>query len=198
MNSSTGTHAPHARSAHTRLDLGLVGPLAYAAGLGWLGVGIFGMWDVAKGDSGEGLPYALFSIALLLAAVLTLAAAASCTQATDRVGLRRCGLGVGLIAVASTLVAWAGPLWMTLLATSLAVLAVAAPAAVRPALATVAAGHVAGIVATVAAINAEIGRQNSYGDYPAAAGLGVCVAAAGSVLGMLLLVRAVRTGASAQ
>ncbi|HSP27693.1 MAG TPA: hypothetical protein VLN74_04020 [Ilumatobacteraceae bacterium] len=67
--------------------------------------------------------YVLFSITLLLAATFTLAAAESCTRAIDRAALRRCGLGVGVIAVASTSVAWASPLWMTLLATSLAVLA---------------------------------------------------------------------------
>ena len=82
---------------------------------------------------------------------------------------------------------------MTLLATSLAILTMAAPPDMRPGLATVAAGHIAGIVVTVVAIEAEIGRQDSYGDYPAASGLGVCAAAAGSALGMALLLRAART-----
>jgi hypothetical protein len=163
------------------------------AGLGWLGVGIFGVWDVARDESGEWPSYVLFAITLLLAAVFTFAAAESCTRGTEHSTLRWCGLGVGVIAVASTLVAWAGPLWMTMLAISFAVLAVAAPPDMRAGLATVAAGQAAGIVVTVAAIEAEVGRQDSYGDYPAAAGLGVCAAAAGSALGMALLVRAARS-----
>jgi hypothetical protein len=162
------------------------------ASLCWLSVGVLGVWDVASDEGGEGSRYVLFSVALLLAAVLTLAAAESGTRATERAALRWCGLGIGVLAVASTLVAWASPLWMTLLAISLAVLAVAAPPGIRAGLATVSAGHVAGIVVTVAGIEAEVGWQDSYGDYPAAAGLGVCAAAAGSVLGMAVLFRAVR------
>ena len=190
MNTPTELHATHHPRVGTRTGLGRVGQLAGLAVLSWLGVGVFGVWDIA---SDERPRYVLFSITLLLAAVLTLAAAESCTRATDRAALRWCGLGVGVIAVASTLVAWAGPLWMTLLAISLAVSAVAAPPDMRAGLATAAAGHVAGIVVTVAAIAAEVGRQDSYGDYPAAAGLGVCAAAAGSALGMALLIRSART-----
>ena len=98
-----------------------------------------------------------------------------------------------MIADASTLVAWASPLWMTLLATSLALFAMVARPDLRAGLATVAAGHAAGIVVTVVAIEAELGRRDSYGDYPAAAGLGVAAAATGSALGMALLVRVHRT-----
>jgi hypothetical protein len=198
MNTPTQIQATHHTRIGTRTASDHVGELAALAVLCWFGVGVFGVWDVARDESAEGPPYLLFSITLLLAAILTLAASESCTRATDRAALRWCGLGVGVIAVASTLVAWAGPLWMTMLATSLAVLAVVAPPGMRAALATVTAGHVAGIVVTVAAIEAEVGRQDSSGDYPAAAGLGVCAAAAGSALGMALLVRAARTQKSSR
>jgi hypothetical protein len=193
MTTPTDIHANHHPRVGARTDLGHAGQLAGSASLCWLGVGILGVWDVASDEGGEGTRYVLFSIALLLAAVLTLAVAESCTRATERSVLRWSGLGVGGIAVASTLVAWAGPLWMTMLAISLAFLAVAAPPDMRVGLATVSAGHVAGIVVTVAGIEAEVGRQDSYGDYPAAAGLGVCVAAAGSAIGMAVLFRAVRS-----
>ena len=193
MNTPIDIHTPHHPRVGTRTALGHAGQLAGLASLCWLGVGIFGVWDVASDEGGEGSRYVLFSIALLLAAVLTLAAAESCTRATERVALRWCGLGIGVLAVASTLVAWASPLWMTLLAISLAVLAVAAPPDMRAGLATVSAAHVVGILVTVAGIEAEVGRQDSYGDYPAAAGLGVCAAAVGSALGMALLFRAART-----
>ena len=195
MNTPTDIQAIHDPVGTEHL-LDHAGQLAAAAVLCWAGVGIFGAWEVAVDASGEGPPYLLFSVTLLLAAGLTFVAAESCTRASERAALRWCGLGIGVIAVASTLVAWASPLWMTLIATSLAVLAVTAPPDMRAGLATVAAGHVAGIVVTVASIEAEVGRQDSSGDYPAAAGLGVCVAAAGSALGMALLVRAARTRGS--
>jgi hypothetical protein len=198
MNTPTDIHATRQPRLGTGTGLGQAGQLAGSASLCWLGVGILAVWDVASDEGGEGSRYVLFSVALLLAAVLTVAAAESCTRATERAALRWCGLGIGVLAVASTLVAWASPLWMTLLAISLAVLAAAAPSGLRAGLVTVSAGHVAGIVVTVAGIEAEVGRQDSYGDYPAAAGLGVCAAAAGSVLGMAVLFRAARIRESAR
>lgn len=99
--------------------------LAIPAGLGWLGVAIAGVWEMAGGA----WPYLLFAITLMLAAALSVAVAWSDIRETDRATLRRCGLGIGLLAVASTVVAWALPLWMTLLAITFAVWAVAAPRA---------------------------------------------------------------------
>ena len=173
------------------IDLDRSWQLATAAAAGWLGVGTLGVWDVVGDERGAGSPYLLFSIVLMLSAALTVAAAWSCTQSADRGTLRRWGLGVAIVAVTSTFVAWAGPLWMTTTAIGLAVLAVAAPD-MRPGLAGIVVGQIAGIVVTVGAIAAEFGRQDSYGDYPAAFGLGVVVAAAGSVFGLTLLARTAR------
>ena len=163
--------------------------LATVAGLGWLGVAIAGVWEIAGGDS----PYLLFSITLMLAAVLSVAAVWWGTRNADRATLRLCGLGIGVLAVASSVVAWASPLWMTLLAITFAVWAVAAPRALRPGLATLAAAQLVGVGATIVAIESEVGPQNSYGDYPAAFGLGLLVTGVGSALGLAVLARSARS-----
>jgi hypothetical protein len=52
MNPPTGIHFTHP-GVGTRTGLGRVGQLAGLAGLGWLGVGIFGAWEVTRDGSGE-------------------------------------------------------------------------------------------------------------------------------------------------
>lgn len=163
--------------------------LATLAGLGWLGVVIAGVWDIAGGD----WPYILFSITLMLSAALSVATAWWGTREAGRATLRLCGLGVGMLAMASTVVAWASPLWMTSLAIAFAVLACAAPRALRPGLATLAAAQLVGLGATIVAIEAELGPQDSYGDYQAAFGVGLLVTGVGSVLGLGVLARSARS-----
>jgi hypothetical protein len=162
--------------------------LATLAGLGWLGVVIAGVWAIAGGD----WPYLLFSIALMLAAALSIATTWWGTRKSDRATVRLCGLGIGLLAVASTVVAWASPLWMTSLAIAFAVLACAAPRALRPGLATLAAAQLVGLGATIVAIETELGPQDSYGDHPAAFGVGLLVTGVGSALGLAVLARSAR------
>ncbi len=164
-----------------------------AAMLGWIGVGVYGVWEIVGKDAGDGWerPYALFSISLLLAVLASTTAAWGFTHASGRHALRSVGLGVGIVAAASSVVAWALPLWATLLAGSCALLAVAGPRLVRGGVALLAAAQVVGIAAMIGATEAEVGRQDSYGDYPAAFGLGNVVIAAGSVLGLTILARTV-------
>ena len=100
-----------------------------AAVLGWLGVGAYGVWEIASEAAGEGgeTPYVLFSIALFAAAALTIAIAWESTRGGGRSLLRRVGLGVCLLGLASTIAAWALPLWMTLFGVGFALVAAAAP-----------------------------------------------------------------------
>lgn len=197
MNSHTEIQIATASRFGERADLVRSWQLAVAAGAGWLGVGAFGgWWSAIDDDNGDGGVYFLFSIVLMLSAVLTVAAAWSCTKATDRRTMRVCGLVFGVIAVASTVVAWAGPLWMTTLAISLGVSAAAAPRSMRPGLTGIAVGHILGIVVAIAAVEAKVGRQDSYGDYPVALDLGVLAAAAGTVVGLALVARAARASES--
>lgn len=175
------------------MDRNSVRMVVAGAILGWIGVGAYGVWQIADQESGEGWerPYLMFAVALILATALTLVAGwkASCDSA--RPMLRRFGIGVGALALASALtVAWALPLWMTLIAVSLAMFAVAAPRDLRPTLGVVVAAQIAGMAAMYVAVIAEVGRQDSYGDYPAAFGVGLVVTAAVSALGLATFARA--------
>ncbi len=162
--------------------------LATVAGLGWLGVAVAGVWEIAGGE----WPYLVYGVTLLLAAALSVATAWWAIHVDDRVALRWGGLGIGVLAVASTAVAWASPLWMTLLAITFAVWAAAAGDAMRPGLAILTAAQLIGLGAMIVAIRAELGPQNSYGDYPAGFGVGLLVAGIGSALGLAVLARSTR------
>lgn len=159
--------------------------------LGWVGVGAYGIWGFSTEQSGDGWqrPYLLFSISLLLAAIFTTAALWACTHGTERQALRVTGLVVGVVAVASSIAAWAQPLWATLIAVSCILFAVAAPRHLKPGVVVLAASQLVGMVALVGALEAEIGRRDSYGDYPAAFGIGIAVTAAGAILGIAILAR---------
>jgi hypothetical protein len=190
---TSSTNAPATVGALTGINgdrsrLDDVEPLATVAGLGWLGVAIAGVWEIAGGD----WPSLLFSITLMLAAMLSVAAAWWGTREADRATMRLCGLGIGVLAGASSVVSWASPLWMTLLAVTFALWAVAGPRALRPGLAMLAAAQLVGLGAMIVAIEAEVGPQDSYGDYPAAFGVGLLVTGVGSALGLAVVARSAR------
>lgn len=166
-----------------------------AAMLGWVGVGVYGIWEMAGQEAGDGWqrPYLFFTVSLLVAVAGTTAVAWTAGASAARSGLRNTGAGIAAIAIASSLVAWAVPLWATLLAVACALFAVAAPLVRRPGLVMLAAAPVVGMAAMFVAIAGELGRQDSYGDYPAAFGLGTTIIAAGSVLGLAVLAGQHRT-----
>ncbi len=162
--------------------------------LGWLGVGAYGIWVVSTEGTSDTWeqPYLLFSIALLLATASTLVLGWAISRSTARNGARRVGIGFGALAVVSSLVAWALPLWMALVALSAASFAVASGRPVRSGLAGMAAGQVIGMVALFAAIEAEIGPRDSFGDYPVAFGISLVVAGLISALAVAAAGRAAR------
>jgi hypothetical protein len=164
---------------------------------GWFGVGIYGVWLAAASDDDGSWqrPYLLFTISLVLGAALTLVAAWTASRGTERTGWRWCGVGLGALAVLSTMVAWALPLWMALIAASTILLAIAAPRALGSRIAALAAAQLAGIAVLYLGLIAEIGRQDDYGDHPLAFGLSLVVTAVGSVIGLgALATRAPATG----
>lgn len=162
-----------------------------AAVLGWVGVGAYGIWEMAGEAAGDGWerPYQMFAVSLFLALGSTTAATWSFLRLTPSSTLRTVGAGLGTLTVACSVVAWALPLWATLLAISCTLLVVVAPRRIRPGLAVLAGAQFVGMAAMFAAIAAKVGRQDSYGDYPAAFGLGNTMIAAGSVLGLVMLAR---------
>ena len=163
-------------------------------GLAWLVVAVYGVLSsrVDDGDSWEG-PYLVFTAALMIGAVLVVGAAAMVTQNAERRRLRMAGLIVSGFGVALTLVAWAIPVWMTVLGVGLALIAGAAGPSARRAVAVLAAAQLVGLVALFVGIAIELGEADSYGDYPAAAGLALIVTAAFTIFAIVELMRGAET-----
>ena len=106
--------------------------LTLLASLAWLVVGGYGLWGILVEDSGDDwqIPYLIFGIALMVGAALSVAAVWSVSRRDERSPTRLIGLGFCVVGVLSTLVAWALPLWMTLLAIGYAFVAAFGAAAV--------------------------------------------------------------------
>ncbi len=128
--------------------------LRRAAGAGWLVLVASAVRSllVDDGDNWE-LPYNAFALALFVAVALTVVVLWVSTQDADRPRLRAAGLAVTALGVAgSFLVAWALPLWMTLLGAGFAVLAASSPAPQRRAVGLLAAAQLAGIAVQFGAL----------------------------------------------
>ena len=171
------------------MSRGAMRRMAGVAGAAWLVVAgaelVHGLVDY--GDGWE-VPYTVFVLALAVGATLTLAVGAEATRESARPRLRMAGLAVSALgAVAAFIGAWALPLWMTLLGGGFAVLAAAAGPAQRRPLALLAVGQLAGIAVLIAAIEAEVGRADEYGDYPLAGGIALLVVAATAIVALLTL-----------
>ena len=163
--------------------------MTLVAGAAWLVVAGSGIIDgfVDYGD-GWAAAYAVFMLALVVAATVSIAAGAEATRDSARPRLRMVGLAVSALGAVACLVgAWALPLWMTILGAGFAISAAAAGPAQRRPLALLAAGQLAGIAVLVAGITAEVGRVDEHGDYPLAGGIAVLVVAATAIAALLSL-----------
>lgn len=165
--------------------------LALAAGVGWVVVAGYGVREaMVDDDTGWQVAYGVFAIALLVGAFLSVAAAAMATGASGRPRLRMAGLIVGGLGCVLAIVgAWALPAWMTLLGVGFAMVAVASGPGPRRALSVLAAGQFIGIVVLIFGIEAEVGRRDGYGDYPAAGGIALVFVAAVAVVALVELAR---------
>ena len=156
--------------------------LSLVAGLAWLGVAAYGFSET-RADGGDGhWSYLAFNLALVIGSVLIVAAASWASQEGGRRGLRRAGLIVSCVGVAATLVAWALPLWMSVIGIGLAMVAIATA---RRDVALLAVGQVAGIAALLLGIAAEVGEPDGYGDYPAAVGIALIATAAITIVALV-------------
>jgi len=169
------------------------------AGFAWLVVAAAGVRSAIVVDDGDWtVTYTIFSLALLAGAVLSIALAARATRGCNRPWLRMVGLGVSALGGLACVVAWALPLWMTLLGVGFAIVAVASAPGPRRPLTLLAAGQLVGIVVMFAGIAAEVGRRDEWGDYPAAGGIAVVTVAVMTIVALLGLGRTVGQPAGTQ
>ena len=169
--------------------------LTAAGAIAWLVVAGYGVLETKPEDNGgwEG-PYTAYMLALVIgAALIVMTAAIATPPSVGRRRLRTAGLVVGGVGVLSTIVAWALPMWMTLLGIGLAMVAAAAGPRERRALFALAAAQALGFVALFAGIAAEVGETDSYGDYPAAGGIALVVTAVVTIAALVDYARSART-----
>ena len=160
-------------------------------GCAWLGVAGYGI-STATTESGDGweVGYALFTVALLLGAASTVLIAAAASRQGNRPRLRIAGLVVsGMGCAVAVLAAWALPVWMILLGAGFALVGVAAGSVRARLLAVLAAAQLGAIAVLIAGIEAEVGRRDEWGDYPAAAGIALVVVASITVAAIVALAR---------
>lgn len=116
--------------------------LTLLAGLAWLVVVGTGVMEAFATDNADWAPrYVLFSTALLVGAVTSVAVAGMATRQSGRSRLRIAGLAVCGLGCLAAVVAWALPLWMTLLGVGFVIVAVASEPRQRRAVALLAAGQ---------------------------------------------------------
>ena len=173
----------------------MVRAMAAMAGLAWLVVGAVEVRSafVDDGDEWE-LAYMIFSAALLLAATVTVALVAGVTEANNHRWLRAAGLAIAGVGCLSAIVAWALPLWMTLLGGGLAVVAFASTPPQRRGIATLAGAQLMGMAVLIGAIEGQVGRRDEHGDYPAATGIALTVTAVLVIVALFQLARSFQSG----
>jgi hypothetical protein len=105
--------------------------------------------------------------------------------------LHTVGLAIGVFSVATSIIAWALPLWMCSLGIALSLLASTSDRG-RAALVALAIAPFVGFAALIAGSEAEVGRRDEYGDYPAAGGIALVVTACIMIAGLIALARRTR------
>ena len=132
--------------------------------------------------------YAVFSLSLLAAAVLTLRLVLAVTAGSPQPRLRTVGVCVTVLGIALSIPgAWVLPLWMFLFGVGYAAIAFGSPPPVGRAIAILSAGQLAGIVALIATIEIGVGTPDEYGDYPAAGAIALMTTGAWTILGLVTL-----------
>ena len=129
--------------------------LRLASGAAWFLVGAYGVRGLVVRDGGDWeLPYNVFALALLVGVVFTVVGLVAATRDAVRPRLRALGLAVSLLGIVMSLVAWAVPVWTTLLGVGFTVLAGSSPDPLRRTAGLLAAAQFAGSV--TALLNPEL------------------------------------------
>ena len=164
-------------------------PLMVVAGAAWLMVAVSGVWSaVQDGDYGDWVAsYAVFTLSLIVAAIVSVSVVAKLTHGARRPRLRKVGLVVAGLGCFMSIVAWALPVWMVLLGSGYALIALSLRPPMRRAIACLSAAQLAGTPALIVATEIGVGTPNDYGDYPAARAIALVITAAITILGLALL-----------
>lgn len=168
------------------------GTTSLIAGGLWIAAGL--IYLLTRALDGEGgndwqIYYAVFSAVILAAGVLTILAMVGVNKRSGGLGfLGMIGLGVAVVGVAGSIVAWAIPFWMGLQGAGLLLFGIAAMRnGTAPKLATLFTtfGFAVGIVAFTALNAAKVGSVDSYGDYPLAWSIGAAIGMAIVAIGLI-------------
>lgn len=170
------------------MDRGTRRVLTAVAVTAWSGVAGYGLFSATlQNDDNWSLPYALFNLALLVGAAVTVAVVAGSAHPAARPRLRLAGIGVCALGCLGSFVAWAFPLWMSLLAAGFALVTAAAEGSTRRALVLVTGAEVLGLAVLYGGLLATAGRSDGWVD--AVWGASLMTVAAVTVVGLLQLAR---------
>lgn len=164
------------------------GLLALIAGVSWIAAA-FLMIAMNENDNWE-IAYALFSITVLVAGVLTVIAMIGLGKRVGGIGaLGMVGIVVASLGVLLSVVAWAVPAWMGLEGVGFLLIGAAAlrSGTTLPRAATVltSSAFLVGPIVFIALDALEVGWQDSYGDYPLAWIISTAVAIGLMAIGLL-------------
>ncbi len=176
---------------------GIAVPTQSTIGAGLFALASAGMWLVAMlayvfmtGDGSDWqVYYMIFSAALLVAGVLGVLAMIGVNRRHGGLGvLGMVGIGITALGVASSVLAWAVFFWMAIQGIGYLIFGIAVLRRdVAPRLSTVlvSGGLAVGFIAFVIANILEVGRRDSYGDYPVAWAIGAVVGSVLLAIGLL-------------
>ena len=138
--------------------------------------------------------YGIYTLLLGSAAALTAATAISATWRGSTERMKTPGVALTGIAVCTTVIAWALPLWMVSIALGYSVLAIEFPRQ-RRRLGLLAFAQVAGVAVMLAGNAARLGPSDEWGDHPMAGSAAVTTTALLTVAALILLARSPRRSA---
>jgi len=176
---------------------GIAVPTQFTKGAGLFALVSAGMWLVAMlayilmtGDGSDWrVYYMIFSAALMVAGVLGVLAMIGVNRRHGGLGVPgMVGIGITSVGVASSVLAWAVFFWMAIQGIGYLIFGIAVlrrDLAPRLSTVLVSGGLAVGFIAFVIANVLEVGRRDSYGDYPVAWAIGAVVGSALLAIGLL-------------
>lgn len=187
MNAPVRDFTPGAHHAATPRRGEPLRPLIAVAGAAWLLVAASGVWSAAVEGEEWVAPYTAFMLSLIVAAIVSVSVVARSTRGARHPWLRIVGLVVAGLGCLMSVVAWAMLVWMFLLGSGFALIALSTRPPMRRAVACLSVAQLVGIPAFIAVTEIEVGTADSYGDFPAADAIALVITVGVTVLGLTLL-----------